>query len=85
MGDYATYTSQHRGMFNERPNMAQEGDEGYCDTHWNEDYSNFRQAAACKSSYLWVGRVLQGSDSDEGNPGRLKEKFNNFMLIQCFA
>lgn len=32
--------------------MAQEGDQGYGDTHRNEDYSDFRQAAPCKSAHL---------------------------------
>lgn len=65
--------------------MAQQGDEGYGGTHCNEDYGDFRQAAPCKSAYLRVSRVLQRSDSDEGDARSLKNKFNNWTLMQCFT
>lgn len=54
--------------------MTQERDEGYGDTHCDEDYSDFRQGAPCESAYLRVSGVLQYSDNDEGNPRCLKEK-----------
>lgn len=44
--------------------MAQEGDEGYGDTHCDEDDGDFRQAAPCERANLWVSRVLQRSDDD---------------------
>lgn len=64
--------------------MAQEGDEGYGDTHSNEDYGDFRQANPCKCADLSVSRVLQRSNGNEGNPGCLKNKFNSWILIQHF-
>lgn len=69
---YDTYTTHHRRIINESPNMAQEGDEGYGDTHCNEDYGDFRQAAPSKSAHLWVSGVLHHSNSDKGNPRCLK-------------
>lgn len=57
--------------------MAYDGDEGYGDTHCNEDYSDLSQGAPRQRAQLWVSRVLQCSDSDEGDPRCLKDKFNS--------
>lgn len=60
--------------------MAHEGDEGDGDAHRDEDYRYFRQAAPRENAYLQVRCVLQRSDGDEGDPGRLKDTFNNWKI-----
>lgn len=54
--------------------MAKDRDQDYGDTHYNEDSSDFRQAAPCKSVQLWESHALQHSDGDEGDPRCLQKQ-----------